>query len=115
MIRHPAVFLALAACCSFVAAEAFAGDQDSAHSRATQMPITWTGTEYLGEVNFKTSCNDDNAQELVNVGLRLLHIFEYELALRNFQSAQEVESSCAFAYWGEAMSELRIVHFFMNY
>lgn len=79
------------------------------------MPITWTGTEYLGEVNFKTSCNDDNAQELVNVGLRLLHIFEYELALRNFQSAQEVESSCAFAYWGEAMSELRIVHFFMNY
>ncbi len=79
------------------------------------MPISWKGTENLGEVDFKTSCNDDNAQELVNVGLRLLHNFEYELALRNFQSAQEIESSCAFAYWGEAMSELRILHFFMNY
>ena len=115
MIRHPAFFLALAACCCFTAAEIFAGDQDSTNSHASHMPISWKGTEYLGEVGFKASCKDGNAREVVNAGLRLLHNFEYDLALLNFQSAQEIESSCAFAYWGEAMSELQIVHFFVNY
>ena len=115
VFRHPAVVLALVACCSFTAAEAIAVDEVNADSHATQMPISWKGSENLGEIDFKTSCNDDNAQELVNVGLRLLHNFEYDLALLNFQSAQEIESSCAFAYWGEAMSELAIVHFYMDY
>jgi tetratricopeptide (TPR) repeat protein/protein tyrosine phosphatase (PTP) superfamily phosphohydrolase (DUF442 family) len=115
MTRYPVVFLALAAYCSIATTQTFAGGQGSSSSQASHSPITWKGTDSLGEVDFETSCIDDNAQELVNAGLLLLHNFEYELALLNFQSAQAVETSCAFAYWGEAMSELRILHFFVNY
>ena len=88
MIRYRAVLLVLATCFSFVGADTIAGDQDTADLHPDQRPITWKGTESLGEANFDTSCKNDNAQELVNVGLRLLHNFEYELARRNFQSAR---------------------------
>ncbi|MFT5139937.1 MAG: tetratricopeptide (TPR) repeat protein [Lysobacterales bacterium] len=91
------------------------GQQGSAHEHGGHQPVSWQGVENIGEVDFKTSCRQGDTQALINAGLGLLHSFEYEFALLNFQSAQEIEPSCAFAYWGEAMTNLKIIFFALNY
>ena len=44
------------------------------------------------------------AQPYFEKGLLLLHSFEYEDARTEFVKAQEIDSSFAMAYWGEAMT-----------
>jgi tetratricopeptide (TPR) repeat protein len=57
----------------------------------------------LGQVNFPTSCSAD-AQPLMEMGVALLHSFQYQQADQTFSEAAKRDSKCAMAYWGKAMS-----------
>ena len=57
----------------------------------------------LGKIQFNNSGNAD-AQDYFERGVLLLHSFEYEDAAEEFIRAQEIDSSFALAYWGEAMT-----------
>jgi tetratricopeptide (TPR) repeat protein len=57
----------------------------------------------LGEVNFPVSCTAE-AQAAFDHGMALLHSFEYPAAIESFNSATELDASCAIAHWGVAMS-----------
>lgn len=58
----------------------------------------------LGEISIDVTCSQD-ALPLFNEGLLLLHSFQFDDAAEKFQEAQEMDSTCAMAFWGEAMSE----------
>jgi tetratricopeptide (TPR) repeat protein len=57
----------------------------------------------LGQVNFPTSCSAD-AQPSLEMGVALLHSFQYQQADQTFSDAAKRDSKCAMAYWGKAMS-----------
>ncbi len=57
----------------------------------------------LGSVNFATSCSA-GANSHVQRGLALLHHMMYERAAKSFAAADDAQSDCAMAYWGQAMS-----------
>jgi tetratricopeptide (TPR) repeat protein len=57
----------------------------------------------LGQVNFPTSCSAD-AQPSMEMGVALLHSFQYQQANQTFSDAAKRDSKCAMAYWGKAMS-----------
>ncbi|TXG34512.1 tetratricopeptide repeat protein [Seonamhaeicola maritimus] len=59
--------------------------------------------DYLGVVNLEVSGNE-NAIPHFEKGLLLLHSFEYEDAREAFLKAQEIDSTLAMAFWGEAMT-----------
>ena len=66
---------------------------------------TRAGTERLGRVNFAISCSAE-AQRRFGRALALLHSFEYNQAEPAFVNVAEVDSACAMAHWGVAMSRL---------
>src|SRR2546427_742707 len=73
---------------------------------AAQLPEGHGGhTEQLGRVRFPTSC-DGAAQRGVDQGVAYLHSFWYEKATEAFNAAAAADSSCAMAFWGQAMSLL---------
>ncbi len=57
----------------------------------------------LGSIYFEVTGSDE-AKKHFEEGLLLLHSFEFDDAATAFKKAQEVDSSMAMAYWGEAMS-----------
>ena len=57
----------------------------------------------FGTVEFETSCSE-NVKEDFNLGIALLHSFEYEEAEKVFAKIIDEEPGCAMAYWGVAMS-----------
>ena len=57
----------------------------------------------LGSIYFEVTGSEE-AKKHFEEGLLLLHSFEFEDAATAFKKAQEVDSSMAMAYWGEAMS-----------
>lgn len=59
--------------------------------------------ERLGSVNFATSCSPD-AQKTFNIGLALLHNFQYQEAEQTFTQVIQQDPTCAIADWGKAMS-----------
>src|ERR1051325_8568326 len=61
--------------------------------------------ERLGQVRFATSCRGA-AQSGVEHGVAYLHSFWYERAAQAFDAAAAADSSCAMAFWGQAMSLL---------
>ena len=58
---------------------------------------------HLGEIDFPV-IGAEAAQPHFKEGLLLLHSFEYEDARESFLKAQEIDSTFAMAYWGEAMT-----------
>ena len=60
-------------------------------------------TEKLGTVNFPVSCAASQ-QVAFNRGIALLHDFWYDKAEQQFEAIAKADSTCAMAYWGEAMS-----------
>jgi hypothetical protein len=70
--------------------------QDHAHTDASH--------EKLGAVHFSTSCNAA-AQGEFDRAVALLHSFEFGAAIRGFRSVLDVDSSCAMAHWGIALSQ----------
>src|ERR1041385_2240356 len=73
---------------------------------AAQAPEEHGGhAEQLGRVRFATSCRGV-AQRGVEHGVAYLHSFWYEKATEAFNAAAAADSSCAMAFWGQAMSLL---------
>src|ERR1043166_3564958 len=73
---------------------------------AAQAPEEPAGhAEQLGRVRFATSCRGV-AQRGVEHGVAYLHSFWYEKATEAFNAAAAADSSCAMAFWGQAMSLL---------
>ncbi|ABF41243.1 TPR repeat protein [Candidatus Koribacter versatilis Ellin345] len=60
-------------------------------------------TTNFGHVNFQTSCSPA-AQTQFETGVAALHSFEYTSAKKLFGAAEQADSECAIAYWGEAMT-----------
>ena len=63
------------------------------------------GDPNFGEVSFSLSCRYD-LRETFNLGLTLIHSFEYAEAEKVFVSILDQDSECLMAYWGTAMSIL---------
>jgi tetratricopeptide (TPR) repeat protein len=61
------------------------------------------GSQQLGNVVFEVSDND-TVQKDFNLGLKLLHSFEYDEAEKAFAKIIDEDPRCAMAYWGVAMS-----------
>ena len=57
----------------------------------------------LGVVNFPVSCSPQ-AQSAFNHAVALLHHMTYPQAREAFQHVEVIDSRCAMAYWGEAMT-----------
>jgi tetratricopeptide (TPR) repeat protein len=58
----------------------------------------------LGTATFPTSTHSAAAQTDFMRGLLLLHVFEYQDAVKSFVAAEKVDPGFAMAYWGEAMT-----------
>ena len=56
----------------------------------------------LGTVSFETSCSGD-AKKDFDLGIALLHSFEYDEAEKVFARIIDTNPDCAMAYWGVAM------------
>jgi tetratricopeptide (TPR) repeat protein len=61
------------------------------------------GGEAFGAVGFETSCGQKVKKDF-DLGIALLHSFEYDEAEKVFAKVIEAEPGCAIAYWGVAMS-----------
>jgi tetratricopeptide (TPR) repeat protein len=59
--------------------------------------------EKLGTVHFVSSCNAA-AQQKFDRAVALLHSFQFSHAIDGFNTALKIDSSCAIAYWGIALS-----------
>ena len=68
-------------------------------------PLLLCGDSEFGDVNFTLSCRYD-LRETFNVGLSLIHSFEYAEAEKAFVSILDQAPDCLMAYWGTAMSIL---------
>ena len=56
----------------------------------------------FGSLTFETSCGEEAAD--FNLGVELLHSFEYDEAEKVFAKIIDKQPACAMAYWGVAMS-----------
>lgn len=76
--------------------------QEHSESEETAGP-----SEEMGEASFSISCAPE-AQSEFNRGVALLHSFWFAPAIESFNRVAELDSTCAMAYWGVAMSLLGI-------
>lgn len=60
-------------------------------------------TESFGDVSFSLSCSYET-RELFDLGLSLLHSFEYDEAEKAFVKVIDMDPDCVMAYWGVSMS-----------
>src|SRR5215813_3952133 len=58
----------------------------------------------LGTVHFETSCNAA-AQKQFDVGVALLHSFQFNRAINEFNGTLKSDPTCAIAYWGISLSQ----------
>ena len=70
--------------------------QDHAHAEVA-------ATEKLGTVHFATSCSPRVAPQF-DRAVALLHSFEFGASIRAFNEVLAVDSTCAMAHWGIALS-----------
>ena len=68
----------------------------------------------LGDIDFPVHGNQAS-QDYFLKGMLLLHSFEYEDAAENFVKAQQADSTCVMAYWGEAMTYNHPLWRYQNY
>src|SRR5262245_61107617 len=62
----------------------------------------------FGTVNFSVACNAV-IQKDFNLGIAMLHSFEYDEAEKAFARVLDGDPACAMAYWGVAMSNFHQV------
>jgi tetratricopeptide (TPR) repeat protein len=72
-------------------------------SHAIQEPVIEAARGPLGKVDFFISC-DSEAQVRFNRAMALLHNMMYRQAEEEFKAVAIVDSDCAMAYWGVAMT-----------
>ena len=65
--------------------------------------IILCGGDKFGEVSFSLACNPET-RATFDLGVSLLHSFEYEEAEKAFVKVIDTDPDCAMAYWGVAMS-----------
>jgi hypothetical protein len=61
------------------------------------------GSPVFGKVDFDFTC-DEASRETFELGIALLHSFEYEEAEKAFVKVIDADPQCVMAYWGVAMS-----------
>lgn len=78
-----------------------------ADTRGRPSPVTAYDADgrSLGSVSFVNSCASV-AQPFLRRGLALMHHMTFEDALEAFKLAQSLDSECAMAFWGAAMTHL---------
>ncbi len=67
--------------------------------------VLCSGSQF-GDVSFSFYCQYET-REMFDLGLSLLHSFEYEEAEKAFVKVIDADPSCSMAYWGVAMSNFR--------
>jgi len=67
--------------------------------------VLCSGSQF-GDVSFSFYCKYAT-REKFDLGLSLLHSFEYEEAEKAFVQVIDIDPNCAMAYWGVAMSNFR--------
>lgn len=65
--------------------------------------MTLCGSPEFGEIDFSVLCNTES-RKTFELGIALLHSFEYEEAEKAFAKTIDLDPNCAMAYWGVAMS-----------
>lgn len=65
--------------------------------------ITLCGNQEFGEIDFSILCSSES-RKTFELGISLLHSFEYEEAEKAFVKTIDMDPTCAMAYWGVAMS-----------
>src|SRR5688572_32557549 len=75
-------------------------------SLAAQVHDHGRSPEQLGRVEFPVSCSADAPQRFSRA-MALLHSFWWESAQRAFREVAAVDSACAMAYWGLALTYWR--------
>lgn len=60
--------------------------------------------ENLGKYGMKVTTGNERAQLFFNQGLNLYYGFNHLEAYRSFKEAARLDSDCAMAYWGQALS-----------
>ena len=75
----------------------------TAVSLSSGRPRQSAAAPQLGQVNFSTSCAAE-AQASMEMGVALLHSFQYQQADQIFSDAAKSDPKCAMAYWGKAMT-----------
>jgi tetratricopeptide (TPR) repeat protein len=93
--------LTLAAAAFAVAPSAAVTAQEHAHDQVYPA----SPPEQLGRVSFPAGCRPA-VQPRVERAVALLHSFWYEEAEKAFTEVTAADSTCAFGYWGQAMSVL---------
>ena len=83
---------------STTVAAPLSGQPAHRHSTAVSAP-----SSQLGEIDFLNSGKPAAQPDFIR-GVKLLHNFQYEDAVKAFQAAQKADPDFALAYWGEAMS-----------
>ena len=64
---------------------------------------TAQNAQHLGTVHFETSCSPSVTTQF-DRAVALLHSFEFGASIRAFNDVLAVDSTCAMAYWGIALS-----------
>jgi hypothetical protein len=62
------------------------------------------GQEKLGKVDFPVSCSPE-AQAQFNRAVAMLHSFWFPQAPKAFAAVSEIDTDCAMAHWGIAISQ----------
>lgn len=65
--------------------------------------ITLCGDQEFGSIDFAVHCGAES-RKTFELGISLLHSFEYEEAEKAFVKTIDLDPDCAMAYWGIAMS-----------
>jgi len=74
-------------------------DHGAAAGSATPPPLY----DGLGSLQHKITTHSPMAQKYFDQGLRLAFAFNHDEAGRSFREAARLDSSCAMAYWGQAL------------
>lgn len=75
---------------------------DGIRLKRGEITVCGASGKQFGKVDFETSCTG-KVKEDFNLGIELLHSFEYDEAEKSFAKVIDKEPGCAIAYWGVAM------------
>ena len=67
--------------------------------------IIMCGGNQFGDVSFSLSCSYETREDF-NLGISLLHSFEYDEAEKAFVKVIDKDPDCTMAYWAIAMSRI---------
>jgi len=75
---------------------------DAIRLKRGEITVCGAPNKQFGKVHFETSCTGKTREDF-DLGMELLHSFEYDEAEKAFAKVIDEEPGCAMAYWGVAM------------